>query len=96
MSITNSNCDTMEYVFVYGSLRKGFWNHEAYLKDSKFIGRGKTKEKYASMQTSSPMSLRMRKSLTLLEKFMKLMKKPWRGLIALKGIHTSIEERKFQ
>ena len=37
----------MEYVFVYGSLRKGFWNHEAYLKNSKFIGKGKTKEKYA-------------------------------------------------
>jgi gamma-glutamylcyclotransferase (GGCT)/AIG2-like uncharacterized protein YtfP len=47
MSITTSNSDTMEYVFVYGSLRKGFWNHEPYLKDSKFIGMGITKEKYA-------------------------------------------------
>ncbi|NPA62821.1 MAG: gamma-glutamylcyclotransferase [Methanococci archaeon] len=37
----------MEYVFVYGSLRKGFWNHEPYLKNSKFIGKGRTKEKYA-------------------------------------------------
>ena len=37
----------MPYVFVYGSLRKGFWNYESYLKNSKFIGKGRTKEKYA-------------------------------------------------
>ncbi len=40
-------CEIMEYIFVYGSLRKGFWNHKHYLKNSKFIGKGKTKEKYA-------------------------------------------------
>jgi gamma-glutamylcyclotransferase (GGCT)/AIG2-like uncharacterized protein YtfP len=41
--------DIMEYenVFVYGTLRKDYWNHEYYLKNSKFVGKGKTKEKYA-------------------------------------------------
>lgn len=32
-------------VFVYGTLRKGFWNHRL-LSKSKFIGKAKTKEKY--------------------------------------------------
>ena len=34
------------YVFVYGSLRKGFGNHRL-LENSKFLGYGKTKEKYS-------------------------------------------------
>ena len=34
------------YVFVYGTLRKGFGNHYL-LRDSKFIGYGITKEKYS-------------------------------------------------
>jgi gamma-glutamylcyclotransferase (GGCT)/AIG2-like uncharacterized protein YtfP len=37
----------MEYMFVYGSLRKKFWNHRTYLKNSNFIGNGETKEKYS-------------------------------------------------
>ena len=34
------------YVFVYGTLRKGFGNHHL-LKNSKFIGYATTKEKYS-------------------------------------------------
>ncbi|WP_017981095.1 gamma-glutamylcyclotransferase family protein [Methanocaldococcus villosus] len=36
----------MQYIFVYGTLRRGFWNNKL-LKNSKFIGKGRTKEKYA-------------------------------------------------
>jgi gamma-glutamylcyclotransferase (GGCT)/AIG2-like uncharacterized protein YtfP len=36
----------MHYIFVYGTLRRGFWNHHL-LKDSEFIGEGITKEKYS-------------------------------------------------
>lgn len=65
----------MEYVFVYGSLRKGFWNHEPYLKNSKFIGKGKTKEKYAMYVNIIPYVVENEKSLISLGKFMRLMKK---------------------
>jgi gamma-glutamylcyclotransferase (GGCT)/AIG2-like uncharacterized protein YtfP len=44
----------MEYVFVYGTLRKDFWNHESYLKNSKFVGNGKTKHKYAMYASIIP------------------------------------------
>jgi len=37
-------CDN--FVFVYGTLKKGFWNHHM-LEGSKFVGKAKTKEKYA-------------------------------------------------
>lgn len=33
-------------VAVYGTLKRGHGNHRAYLEDSKFVGRGKTKDKY--------------------------------------------------
>ncbi|MCX8028430.1 MAG: gamma-glutamylcyclotransferase [Brevinematales bacterium] len=32
-------------IFVYGTLKKGFHNHRM-IKDAKFVGRGKTKDKY--------------------------------------------------
>ena len=35
----------MELIFVYGTLRKGFHNHRL-LKNSTFIGKGRTKKKY--------------------------------------------------
>ena len=34
------------YVFVYGTLRKGYWNHRL-LENSKFLGEARTKEKYS-------------------------------------------------
>lgn len=42
----------MEFVFVYGSLKKGFHNHKV-LKDSTFIGIGTTKEKYDMISYNS-------------------------------------------
>lgn len=36
----------MEYVFVYGTLRKGCSNH-GLLQDAKFLGLARTREKYA-------------------------------------------------
>lgn len=33
-------------VAVYGTLKRGYGNHRAYLEDSKFMGKGKTKDKY--------------------------------------------------
>ena len=41
------------YVFVYGTLRRGFENHYL-LKNSKFIGYGITKEKYSLYVDSIP------------------------------------------
>ena len=41
------------YVFVYGTLRKGFGNHHL-LRNAKFIGEGLTKEKYSLYATSIP------------------------------------------
>ena len=39
----------MEYenVFVYGTLRRDYWNYGYYLKNSKFIEKGRTKHKYS-------------------------------------------------
>ncbi|WP_423792692.1 gamma-glutamylcyclotransferase family protein [Methanocaldococcus indicus] len=37
----------MTLIFVYGTLRSECWNNKKYLKNSKFVGKGKTKEKYA-------------------------------------------------
>ena len=34
-------------LFVYGTLRRGFENHEAYLQDAQFLGRAVTQNKYA-------------------------------------------------
>ena len=34
-------------LFVYGTLRRGFENHEAYLQDAQFLGRAVTKNKFA-------------------------------------------------
>ncbi|ENN95562.1 AIG2 family protein [Methanocaldococcus villosus KIN24-T80] len=44
----------MQYIFVYGTLRRGFWNNKL-LKNSKFIGKGRTKEKYAMYADIIPM-----------------------------------------
>ncbi|MDQ7056677.1 MAG: gamma-glutamylcyclotransferase family protein [Persephonella sp.] len=41
------------FVFVYGTLRKGFWNH-SFLGNSRFLGYGKTKEKYSLYADSIP------------------------------------------
>lgn len=38
--------DRHHTLFVYGTLRKGFWNH-SFLKGSIFCGMARTKEKYA-------------------------------------------------
>ena len=43
----------MEKVFVYGTLRKGFSNHH-YLKNSKFLGKARTKERYTMVAASIP------------------------------------------
>ncbi len=42
-----------ELLFVYGTLKRGFPNHR-YLKGSKFVGRGRTKEKYALYVAAVP------------------------------------------
>jgi gamma-glutamylaminecyclotransferase len=34
-------------LFVYGTLRRGFENHEAYLQDAQFLGRAVTQNKFA-------------------------------------------------
>ena len=41
------------YVFVYGTLRKGYWNHRL-LENSKFIGEAITKEKYSLYANGIP------------------------------------------
>jgi gamma-glutamylcyclotransferase (GGCT)/AIG2-like uncharacterized protein YtfP len=38
------------YVFVYGTLKEGYYNHEL-LKDSEFIACAKTKDKYPMVNT---------------------------------------------
>lgn len=43
----------MEYLFVYGTLRRGYWNHH-YIAHCRFIGKGLTKEKYAMFCTGIP------------------------------------------
>jgi gamma-glutamylcyclotransferase (GGCT)/AIG2-like uncharacterized protein YtfP len=43
-----------ENVFVYGTLRKNYWNPKYYLKNSKFIGNGRTKHKYALYADNIP------------------------------------------
>jgi gamma-glutamylaminecyclotransferase len=43
----------MHMVFVYGTLRKGLWNHSL-LGTSKFIGMAKTKERYALYSNGVP------------------------------------------
>ena len=42
-----------ELLFVYGTLKRGFGNHY-YLKDAIFLGRGRTKERYAMYELSIP------------------------------------------
>ena len=41
-------------VAVYGTLKRGHGNHRAYLEDSKFMGRGKTKDKYPLVVSGLP------------------------------------------
>ena len=43
----------MNLVFVYGTLRSGFGNHSL-LSSSKFLGKGKTRKKYALYQVGIP------------------------------------------
>jgi len=40
-------------VFVYGTLKKGYQNHH-HIKDSEFIGSGRTTDKYAMYQKDYP------------------------------------------
>jgi gamma-glutamylaminecyclotransferase len=40
-------------LFVYGTLKRNFSNHHL-LKDSKFLGTGRTKEKYAMYESGIP------------------------------------------
>lgn len=44
----------MPYLAVYGTLKKGYANHEVYLKDAKFIGKGITVEKYVLVEQFIP------------------------------------------
>ena len=41
------------YVFVYGTLRKGYWNHHI-LENSRFIGLAITKDKYSLFADGIP------------------------------------------
>ncbi len=54
--VRTESWDNMEYenVFVYGTLRKDYWNHKYYLKNSKFVGKGRTKHKYALYADNIP------------------------------------------
>lgn len=49
------------YVFVYGTLRKGFGNHFL-LKNSKFIGEAITKEKYSLYASGIPYVVKVPKT----------------------------------
>lgn len=46
----------MDYIFVYGTLRKGFGNHRRFLNNpgAEFIGNAVTKEKYAMYASGIP------------------------------------------
>ena len=44
----------MPYLAVYGTLKKGHSNHDVYLKDAKFIGKGITVEKYVLVEQVIP------------------------------------------
>lgn len=43
---SKSNVFEKNYVAVYGTLKKGHGNHDWYMSDSKFVGKGKTKDLY--------------------------------------------------
>ncbi len=43
----------MEKLFVYGTLKKGFGNH-SYLKGARFLGRARTKHRYALYEDGVP------------------------------------------
>jgi gamma-glutamylcyclotransferase (GGCT)/AIG2-like uncharacterized protein YtfP len=44
------------YVAVYGTLKKGYWNHH-YLKDAIFVGEGITKENFDLFDVGYPMAV---------------------------------------
>ena len=49
------------YVFVYGTLRKGYWNHSL-LENSKFLGKAITKEKYSLFADGIPYVVKIPKT----------------------------------
>lgn len=44
----------MKTIAVYGSLLRGKWNHPIFLKDAKFVGSGKTVEKFPLIRSGLP------------------------------------------
>lgn len=47
-------------LFVYGTLKRGYWNHRSYLGDAEFIGEGQTKKEYAMAGRGVPYLIRSR------------------------------------
>jgi gamma-glutamylaminecyclotransferase len=42
-------------IFVYGTLKKGFWNHNRFIGGSKFLGTGETAYRYLMIGQGVPM-----------------------------------------
>ncbi|EHP85983.1 gamma-glutamylcyclotransferase family protein [Methanotorris formicicus] len=84
----------MEYLFVYGSLRKGFWNHEAYLKNSKFVGNGKTKHKYAMYASIIPYVVEDEKISHIIGEVYEVNKETLERIDSLEGHPTCYKRKK--
>lgn len=80
-------------VFVYGTLRKGFWNHRLLVR-SKFIGRARTKDKYKLTANGIPFVTDDEKICNIIGEVYEVDKKTLKSLDFLEG-HPIHYQRKM-
>ncbi|MEO2068955.1 MAG: gamma-glutamylcyclotransferase [Desulfurobacteriaceae bacterium] len=71
-------------LFVYGTLKKGFWNHH-FLQNEKFVGKAETKEKYAMYVTRIPFVVKNEKVSTIKGKVYEVSKETLKEIDRLEG-----------